>query len=174
MKSIILYFSRAGENYMRGTIEKLDKGNTEVVAEKLAEFTGADLFEADPVHAYSVKYNTCVEEARADQRRDARPKLKNLPENIEDYDTIYVGYPNYWGTMPMPVFTLLDAIADKVEGKEIRPFCTHEGSGMGRSESDLAKLLPKAKIVKGLPLHGSSANSADKALQRWLAHLDNE
>lgn len=130
MSAIIIYFSRAGENYVSGSIKKLTKGNTEIMAEIIKKITGAELFKVEPIIQYSDDYNICIEEARSDQRRDARPELKNYPKNIDNYDTVYLGYPNYWSTMPMPLFTVLDKY--DFLGKTIVPFCTHEGKSNGK------------------------------------------
>lgn len=104
---LIAFYSRADENYVNGTIKKLDTGNTEIAAGIIQELTGADMFKIDQVQEYAKDYNTCIEQAQADQKRNARPELKEYPENLEQYDTIYLGFPNYWGTMPMAVFTFL-------------------------------------------------------------------
>jgi len=101
MKALIAYFSRAHENYVSGTLKELEVGNTEAAAGIIRKLTGADIFRIDPVRAYAADYNTCIEEARADRRRNARPALKEYPESLDGYDVIYLGYPNYWGTMPM-------------------------------------------------------------------------
>jgi len=93
MAQLIVYFSRRGENYVSGHIQPLSVGNTEVVARRLQVLTGADLFQLEPVHPYSDNYNQCIEQAQADQRQDARPALRALPDHLEDYDTIYLGYP---------------------------------------------------------------------------------
>ena len=166
MRALIVYFSRADENYFGGALRTVSVGNTEIVAGKLAALTGAPLFRIDPVTPYSKSYNACIAEAQEDQRRGARPELKAYPDSLDGYDTIYLGYPNYWGTMPMPVFTFLDHF--DFTGKTIRPFCTHEGSGMGHSESDLKKLCPGARVEKGLALRGSGVNQADAALRQWI------
>lgn len=101
------------------------------------------MFRIEPATAYSKDYSTCIEQAKCDQKRDARPALAVYPRGLEQYDAIYLGYPNYWGTMPMPVFTLLEAF--DFTGKTILPFCTHEGSGLGRSIQDIRRLCPGAK-----------------------------
>ncbi len=100
MAAIIAYFSRRGENYVSGKLKELSVGNTEVAAGMLQQLTGADLFQLEPVHEYPKSYNACIDEAQADQRRDARPELKRYPESLDGYDTIYLGYPNYWGRCP--------------------------------------------------------------------------
>lgn len=128
MASIITYFSRNGENYVSSAIKDLKVGNTEIVAGIIQKLTGADLFKLEPVKEYSKDHNECIAQAQADQRRDARPELKSYPESLDEYDTIYLGYPNYWGTMPMCMFTFLEHF--DFSGKTIKPLCTHEGSGM--------------------------------------------
>lgn len=100
MSELIVYFSRAGQNYVNGTIKTLKVGNTEVVAEIIHSKTGAEIFKLVPQVSYSDDYNECIEQAKADQKRNARPELIFYPDGIEEYDTIYLGYPNYWGTMP--------------------------------------------------------------------------
>lgn len=105
MPKIIVYFSRAGENYVSGALKMLDVGNTQKTAEILREITGADIFRIEPVQPYSDSYNECIEQAKQDNQNNARPALKALPDSLDGYDTIYLGYPNYWGTMPMCVFT---------------------------------------------------------------------
>jgi len=166
MKELILYFSRADENYFGGSLKYIEKGNTEVVAEKAAAMTGADLFKVEPVKPYSADYNTCIEEAKKDLREGARPKVVAMPDNTRQYDLVTVMFPNYWGTMPMHMFTVLEQL--NFEGKTVRPVCTHEGSGMGKSENDLKKCCPGAEIKKGLAIQGSSVGRCDDALKKWL------
>ena len=166
MPAMIAYYSRADENYVNGQIKTLTVGNTEVAAGMIHELTGADLFKIEPIHAYARDYNTCIAEAQADQRRNARPELKRYPDSLDGYDTIYLGYPNYWGTMPMAVFTFLERF--DFSGKTIFPFCTHEGSGMGGSERDIKRLCPGAKVEKGLAIHGGNVKNARPAIQKWL------
>ena len=166
---LILYFSRANQNYVNGVLEDLSVGNTEVAAGIIQRLTGADLFRIEPSQPYSKDYNECIAQAQADQRRNARPELKGYPESISQYDIIYLGYPNYWSTMPMAVFTLLEHF--DFTGKTIRPFCTHEGSGMGSSEQDIKRLCPGAKIEKGLALHGGSVKQSEPEIRAWLKQL---
>ncbi|MFR9216331.1 MAG: flavodoxin [Ruthenibacterium sp.] len=167
MAAVILYFSRGEENYVSGAIRYLAKGNTEIAAELIRTCTGADSFRIEPVTAYSEDYSTCVEQAKNDQKRDARPALAAYPVGMERYDTIYLGYPNYWGTMPMPVFTLLEAFS--FAGKAIWPFCTHEGGGLGRSIQDIRRLCPGADVKPGLALQGGQIKHAEGAIRAWLA-----
>lgn len=166
MASIVIYFSRTGENYFNGQIRSIEKGNTEKAAEKIQKMTGSDIFKLEPVAAYSDQYNICIQEAKDDQSRNARPELKKYPEDLSQYDTIYLGYPNYWGTMPMCVFTFLENF--DWNGKTIRPFCTHEGSGLGRSTADIKKICTGAEVAEGLDIKGSRVDSSDAAIQAWI------
>lgn len=166
MASIIIYFSRKDENYVNGMIKNLSIGNTEIVAGMIQKLTGADIFKVEPIQPYSKNYNECIAQAQADQNRNARPELKNYPESLEQYDTIYLGYPNYWGTMPMVLFTFLERF--DFNGKTIKPFCTHEGSGLGHSVEDIKKLCPTAIVEKGLALHGGSVEKSEKEVDKWI------
>jgi len=169
-KILIAYFSRAGNNYAGSGIVNLSIGNTEVVAKTIAQLTGGELFKIDPVKKYSNDYAICTEEARKDLRANARPELSTYLDNLDTYDTIILGYPNYWGTMPMPAFTFLEKY--DFTGKTILPFCTHEGSRLGRSESDIAKLCPEAKILRGLAIRGSNVNNAHEDVVPWLKNAN--
>lgn len=166
MAELIAYFSRADENYVGGTLKNLETGNTEIAAKILGGLTGAALFKIEPLVPYAADYNTCIAQAQDDQRRDARPELKAYPDSLDGYDVIYLGYPNYWGTMPMAVFTFLERF--DFTGKRIRPFCTHEGSGIGRSEQDIRRLCPHAIVEKGLAIRGGKTAQAEAALTAWL------
>lgn len=169
MRALIAYFSRADENYFSGALRTVNVGNTEIVAGLLEELTGADLFKIDPVQPYSSDYNECIAEAQDDKRRNARPELKEYPDSLDKYDTIYLGYPIYWGTMPMAVFNFLERF--DFSTKTICPFCTHEGSGMGHSEADIRQLCPGVTVTQGLAIHGGSAAKAEPALKKWLDKL---
>ena len=166
MPSIVIYFSRAGENYVNGEIKKLKTGNTQLAAEILSKATGSDLFRVEPLIKYSEDYSRCVEEAQSDLQRNARPELEAYPKNLEGYGIIYLAYPNYCGTLPMPMFTLLEKL--DCTGKIIYPLCTHEGSGMGSSVSDIKRLCPGAKVEKGLAIHGGSAANSKKIIEEWV------
>lgn len=165
-KKLVAFYSRADENYVNGLIKNLDVGNTEVAAGIIKELTGADIFKIEQQKSYSKNYNECIAQAQADQQRDARPELKSYPESIDEYDVIYLGYPNYWSTMPMAVFTFLEHF--DFGGKTIKPFCTHEGSGMGNSVGDIKKLCPTANVEKGLAIHGGSVKRAEKDIEKWI------
>lgn len=165
-KKLIVYFSRKGNNYVNGSIKNLSVGNTELAANMIQELTGADIFQIKPVIEYSADYDECTKEAQRDKRANARPEFKNAPKDIAEYDTIYIGYPNYWGTMPMHVWTFLEKY--DFTGKIMKPFCTHEGSGLGSSERDIQKLCPDAKTQKGIAIPGTDVNRAKGAIEKWV------
>lgn len=166
MKNILIaYYSRKGQNYVNGTIKNLAKGNTAQVAEFIQQIVGGDLFEIQTVKAYAVDYTQCTEEAKEELRAGARPELKEYLDSLDNYDTIFLGYPNWWGTMPMACYTFWDAY--DLSGKTIIPFCTHEGSGMGGSEREIKKLCPEAVVKKGLPIHGAEAAEAKNEVAVW-------
>jgi flavodoxin len=160
-KTLIAFYSRAGQNYVSGDIVDLEVGNTEVIANKIQRLLDdADLFKIDTVNEYPVDYMRTTEVAKEELRREVRPKLTAEVENMSQYDTVILGYPNWWGTMPMAVFTFLESY--DFTGKTIIPFCTHEGSGMGHSVSDIKQMCPCATVLDGTPIHGSTASQADR------------
>ena len=158
MKSIVIYFSRSGNNYVSGDIVNLKVGNTKVIAEKIQQQTGCDAFEIVPEKPYDADYKKCCDEAKVENETDARPKYKG-DIDLSQYDIIYLGYPIWWGTFPMPVFTFIEA-HDGFAGKTVIPYSTHEGSGLGSSISDLKNLCPKATVKGGVAIKGSTAQSA--------------
>lgn len=166
MASLIAYFSRKDENYVAGFLKNLEVGNTEIAANVIQRFTNSELFQIVPQKAYSKDYNSCIAEAQNDQRKNARPELKSWLESLDKYDTIYLGYPNYWGTMPMAVFTFLEHY--NFAGKSIKPFCTHEGSGLGSSVGDIKQVCPNAMVDKGIAIRGGTAERSIKDIQKWL------
>ena len=166
-KTLIAYFSRADENYFAGAMRYVKIGNTEIVVNKMKEMVDADTFKIEMKNPYSPVYMTCIEEAKKDLRAKARPELVSLPENIDAYDTIVLAYPNYWGTMPMAVYTFLEAF--DFTGKTILPLCTNEGSGMGSSEREIKKTCPGAVVKNGLPITGSQAPNSTVSVKKWLS-----
>jgi flavodoxin len=165
-KCLIAYYSRKGNNYVSGSIVDLVIGNTKVVANMIEEITGSDMFHIEAVKPYPKNYTETTEVAQDELRANARPELTNHVEDMDSYDVIFLAYPNWWGTMPMPVFTFLEEY--DFSGKTIIPLCTHEGSGLGHSEKDIAKLCPKATVLKGLAINGTSAGSAKNSVSNWL------
>ena len=165
-KTLIAFFSRADENYFGGSMRYVEVGNTEIAVGKTKEFMDADTFKIEMKTPYAKDYMTCIDEAKRDLNANARPELISLPESIDGYDSIILAYPNYWGTMPMAVFTFLEKF--DFSGKNIYPLCTNEGSGMGVSERDIKKLCPDAKMGKGLPLNGSRVSDSKSQIEKWL------
>lgn len=165
MKSLVIYFSRPGNNWAVGYIEK---GNTEVIAEYIKEFADADLFRCDPVVPYSEDYMKCTEEAMAYKKQNARPALKNYLDDISDYDVVYIGGPIYWGELPYEVYTELDRL--DFSGKIVKPFVTHEGSGMGSVESVLKRFCGGAEVKRGIAIQGSSvrSESSKRQIEQWI------
>ena len=166
-KTLIAFFSRADENYFSGAMRYVKVGNTEIVVNLMKDMVSADTFKIEMKNPYSPVYMTCIEQAKKDLREKARPELVSCPESIDEYDTIVLAYPNYWGTMPMAVFTFLEAF--DFTGKTILPLCTNEGSGMGASERDIKKCAPGAELKSGLSITGSEAANSGGSIQRWLS-----
>ena len=166
-KTLIAFFSRADENYFGGAMRYIKVGNTEVVCGIMKDLIEADSFKIEMKEPYSPVYMTCIDEAKKDRRANARPELVTMPESIDGYDTVVLAYPNYWGTMPMAVFTFLEAF--DFAGKTILPLCTNEGSGMGGSVSDIKKTCPGAEVKAGLSITGSQAANSKASVQNWLS-----
>ncbi len=166
-KTLIAFFSRADENYFGGAMRYVKVGNTEIVCGIMKDLIDADCFKIEMKNPYSPVYMICIEEAKKDLQTKARPELVSLPESIKEYDTVIIAYPNYWGTMPMAVFTFLEKF--DFSGMTILPLCTNEGSGMGGSERDIKKTCPGATVKAGLSITGSHAANAKESVQKWLS-----
>lgn len=164
-KVLVAFFSRTGENFFPGGTRFIEKGNTHVAAEMVAEACDADLFEIKSVDGYSDVYKECVVKAKQEYDADARPELLE-EKDVSIYDVIYLGYPNWCGTMPMPVWTFLEK--HDFAGKTIRPFCTNEGSGLANSIEDIKKLVPKADVKEGLSIKGSQVQDAKERITEWV------
>jgi len=169
MKKLIAYYSRAGNNIVGGNIVNLPVGNTEVAANMIRQLTGSDIFRIDTVRKYPADYHETTDIAKQELRQNARPELSGHVDNMADYSVMYLGFPNWWGTMPMAVFSFLEAY--EFASKTIIPFCTHEGSGMGHSESDIKKLCPDARMLRGIPIRGGSVQRAESAIVEWLRRI---
>ena len=160
-KSLIIYFSRADENYAVGNISK---GNTEYIAEFVQELTGADMFKAEPLVPYSADYRKCTEEAK---QRIGNAPIKEKLTDISAYDTVYVMSPIYWGTYAPEVETALEGL--DFTGKTIRVVSTHEGSGLGSMVSDVKRMCKGATVdTNGLAIWGSQAKNSKKTVENWL------
>jgi len=165
-KALIAYYSRRGKNHVNGRIVDLKVGNTEKAATIIRTLSGADLFYIDTVKSYPEDYYETTSVAKLELKNNTRPELTEQVESMEVFEVIYLGYPNWWGTFPMAVFTFLESY--DFSGKTIYPFCTHEGSGLGRSINDIKKLCPDALVKEGLAIHGSSVAQAKKSIETWL------
>jgi len=168
-KILIAYYSRKGQNYLNGSIVTLPVGNTEVAAKIAQEITGGNIFEICTVKSYPINYTETTEVATVEKRNNARPELSSRVNNMDQYDTVILGYPNWWGTFPMAVFTFLEEY--DFSGKTILPFSTHEGSGLGSSERDIRKLCPGATVLPGLAIRGESVGRADQLVANWLKSI---
>ena len=142
-------------------------GNTRGIAEEIQRQTGADLFEIQLVEPYSTDYNTVLEQAQQDQNEQARPELATHVENMEQYDTILLGYPNWWASIPMPIASFLEEY--DFTGKTILPFCSHGGGGLGQSQTAIAKLVPDAILAEGLAINYSGGSGMPDNVSEWLA-----
>ncbi len=170
-KKLVVFFSHTGENYNVGDIEM---GNTRIIADMIADATGADTFEIVPEKGYPKDYNQCIDLAKKELQADVRPAVKGDVE-IEDYDVIFLGYPNWWGNPPMCVYTFIER--HDWNGKTVVPFITHEGSGMGGTDRKIAAACNGADTLvgKGLAVQGTVAQenqtSARKSVNNWLNNL---
>ncbi|MBL6461554.1 MAG: flavodoxin [Blautia sp.] len=163
---LVAYFSLAGEQYGVGVIEE---GNTSIIAHMIAEQTGADLFEIEAVTPYPTSHSELLEVSQQEMADNARPEIAGTVDNMDDYDTIFIGYPNWWGDMPMIVYNFLESY--DLSGKTIVPFCTHGGSGLSNTESTIADITG-GTMKDGFAIPGTTAqNDRDTArseVTEWL------
>lgn len=145
-------------------------GNTEKMAQIIQTETGGDLFKIEPATPYTDDYNTLLDVAQQEQADNARPELALQVENWEEYDVVFVGYPDWWSDAPMLIYSFLEAY--DWEGKTLVPFCTSGGSGFGRSLDKLPDSAPGATIVEGLHVSGSSVDGASEEIASWIAELN--
>ena len=170
-KKLVVFFSHTGENYNVGHITQ---GNTHIIADMIADATGADRFEIEPVTDYPENYNACIAVAKQELQTGARPAIKG-DIAIEAYDVIFLGYPNWWGEAPMCLYTFIER--HDWRGKTVIPFITHEGSGMGGTDRSIARACEGAAVAvgKGLAVQGKTAqhdrNAARERVTRWLEGL---
>lgn len=166
MAKLVVFYSRADENYFGGAYRYIPVGNTEKVANMIAEVTSAELFKIEQQVPYAADYDTCIKQAKKDLQAKARPALVSIPDNLDSYDEIYLGYPNYWGDMPMAVYTFLENF--DWNGKTIHPFCTHEGSGLSRTERKIQDACKGATVTSGLAILGSSVEHSKATVEKWV------
>lgn len=155
-KILVVYFSRSG--------------NTREIANHIKELTGGDQVEVQLVNPYPAEYNACTEVAKKEKENNARPELKTKIKDMDKYDIVFVGFPNWWGTMPMPIMTFLESY--DLSGKVLVPFCTHGGGGEQDCFTDFVKATAKADHKKGFLISGGSAKSARSSVQKWLKEID--
>ena len=170
-KTLIAYFSRTGENYNVGTITE---GNTAKLAKEIAAQTSGTLFEIEPVTAYPTVYNEMLTIATNERQSNARPEIKNKVENFEQYDTIFIGYPIWWGDLPMILHSFMESY--DFTGKTVIPFNTHEGSGQAGTQSVITNKLSGATVLRGLAMQGSTAqklsgDGGNASVKSWLEGL---
>ena len=165
---LVAYFSRADEN--TGGVGYIEKGNTKILAEMIAERTHGDLFEIKTVKPYPKEYRPATEAAKQEKEENARPEIVGELPDLSKYDVVFLGYPIWWSDMPMPVYTFLDR--ENFAGKIILPFCTHEGSGLSDTQRSIADVT-KADVREGFALQGhiaqKSPEEARTALYEWMS-----
>ena len=154
-KILVAYFSHSG--------------NTREIADQIHEKAGGDIFEIQPVKPYPDDYDECVEQAKQELEKGYRPRLSTIVKNIESYDAVFIGYPDWWSTIPAPIVTFLSKC--DLSGKTVVPFCTHEGSGLGRSVTDISKLCPKSTLLEGMAIRGSNVKTAQSEVSEWLRKI---
>lgn len=163
---LVAVFSLAGEQYNVGVVEK---GNTSIIADMIVEATGADLFSIEAVTPYPTTYSGLLEISQQENQSNTRPAISGTVEKMEDYDTVFIGYPIWWGDMPSIVKGFLESY--DFSGKTVIPFCTHGGSGLANTENTIAGITG-AEMKKGLAVAGTTAqndrDAAQKAVIGWL------
>ena len=168
-KVLVVYFSRTGENYNVGNVEV---GNTAMMASYIKDYLNADSVEIVPVEKYPDNYDECTKVASDEKDNSARPEIQNKIDNFDSYDTVFIGYPIWWGDLPTIMYTLMENY--DFNGKNVIPFNTHEGSGDAGTYSTIDSKLPNAKVnTKGLALDGNTARSEDGKQKTidWLKEL---
>jgi flavodoxin len=141
-------------------------GNTREITNQIHKSAGGDIFEIQSVKPYPHNYDAGVEQAKQELEYGHKPALKTKMESIKSYDLVFIGYPIWWGTFPAPVKTFLSEY--DFSGKTILPFCTHEGSGLGRSVTDISKLCPKSTLLDGVAIWGREVKTAKSKVVEWL------
>ena len=167
MKTLVAYFSHVGENLQNNEIVELTKGNTEVVAEKIADLTGGDLYKIEEEEPYPYKYDDCLRRLRREDENNEHPALKaGMRLNMDDYDTVYIGFPIWYRTYPRVVASFLDAY--DFSNKKIRPFCTNDEGTFGISLLEMQSVLKGAEFTDGLAIRGLDVNNADERIKVFV------
>lgn len=168
---LVAYFSHAGETYMPEGLIMLDEGNAAVLAHMAADACAgaADIFEIKTADPYPTGYKALVAQGKEERAANARPELTEHVSGFERYDTVILAYPNWFGTLPMPVFTFLESY--DFTGKTLAPLCTHEGGGISRTTAALAEACPDAHIAEALAVAGSKARDSRSLVERWVRAL---
>ena len=169
-QTLVIYYSKPGETYTQGGIINLKKGNTQEVAERIQKLAKADIFRVETVKNYPDSYTELIDVAKEELNSKARPEIKG-DIDISKYDTIYIGWPCWWGTLPMCMFTFIDK--HDWTGKIVIPFTTHEGSGFGSGLRELKAAVKGATVTKGLSIQGSNARSSDAQIKKYVADSSN-
>jgi len=165
-KSIVIFFSHAGDNYSVGNIEV---GNTKIVADYITEIKGADQFEII-THKYDgMAYTPLINLAKEEANKGELPPYEGTAPDLNQYDTVFIGGPVWWGTYPQVMFTLFKDI--NLDGKTVIPFTTHEGSGLASCASDVKKAFPKAKVTGEFSIYGHEVRTGRAKVEKWLKSL---
>ena len=165
-RQLVAYYSRRGQNLVGGELRDLAVGNTEIAAEMVRVLTQADIFRIEPVREYAPDYCRCIDQARQDLIHGVRLELKAWPEDWEGYDTVYLGYPNHWSTLPVAVFSFVEGL--DWTGKTIRPFCTSSSSGLGKSGELLAEMAGTGDWQTGMRF---TSRAAEADVAEWVNSL---
>ncbi len=165
IKTLVIYYSRAGENYFQGQIKNIAKGNTAYIADFINQAVGSDLFRIETKEDYSSDYTECTRQAKKELQEQARPELKNYLKDIREYENIVIAGPCWWGNYPMAIFSQLDRL--NFNGKKVFPVMTHEGSGEAESFRSLQKHCLGAEVMPTLALRGSSCPTDKEAVFNW-------
>ena len=167
MKTLVAYFSHIGENLQDNEIIVLEKGNTEVVAEKIAELTSGDLYKIEEEEPYPFKYDDCLRRSRREDENNEHPALKGgVRLNMDEYDTIYIGFPIWYRTYPRAIASFLDTY--DFTGKTIRPFCTNDEGTFGISLLEMQGALKGANITDGLAIRGVKVYESDERIKAYV------
>ena len=166
MKALVAYFSYVGETELNRQVVEIEKGHTEIVAEKIAAITGADLYKIEPVTPYPRNYNDVVAVVRKENEENPKVEIRNLLPSVSEYDTVYIGFPIWYRTYPRIVASFLSSY--DFTGKTVRPFCTNDEGSFGIALLELKSQLKGAEVKPGIAIHGADVNEADDKLKAWI------